>query len=361
MMDTARSFSAGYAEAREKFRAAAVAAGARLTSFTHPERGPDRGELACDVAVLGPEAAERVLLVISGTHGVEGFFGSGAQIDWLRRGEHTRLPPGLAVVLAHAINPYGFAWLRRVDHQNIDLNRNWIDFNAPLPVNAGYEALHAACLPEVWNDAAASALTACFVAQVRTRGYAATARALTGGQYVHPDGLFFGGAGPAWSRTVLEDIYRALLGGAAKVAILDYHTGLGPWGFGEQIVTEPKDHPAFQRAARWFGAAATSMLDGGSSSAELSGDGLAAAPALLPRAEVTTMALEVGTLPPEAVRDALAADNWLHARGDLESPLARRIKAQIRNAFYGDADDWKGMAAGQALLACRQAIAGLAG
>lgn len=358
-MDTARSFSASYQEARAKFRTAASVAGARLTAFTHPERGPDGGELACDVAVIGPESAERVLLVISGTHGVEGFFGSGAQVDWLRRGEHTRLPPGTTVILAHAINPYGFAWLRRVDHENIDLNRNWIDFSAPVPVNPGYEALHDACLPDSWSDAAAEALSAKFAAHASEHGPAATARALTGGQYAHADGLFYGGRRAAWSRAMLEAVYDANLGAAARIAILDYHTGLGPWGFGEQIVTEPKGHPAYTRAAAWFGVAATSMLDGGSSSAELSGDGLAAAPALLGHAEVTTMALEVGTLPSRAVRDALAADNWLHARGDLESPLARRIKAQIRDAFYGDADDWKGMAAGQALLACRQAIAGL--
>ena len=35
------------------------------------------------------------------------------------------------------------------------------------------------------------------------------------------------------------------------------------------------------------------------------------------------------------------------------------IKALVRAAFYGDADDWKGMVAGQSLAACRQAIAGL--
>jgi hypothetical protein len=36
------------------------------------------------------------------------------------------------------------------------------------------------------------------------------------------------------------------------------------------------------------------------------------------------------------------------------------IKAEVRDAFFGDADDWKGMVAGQSLLACRQAIRGLA-
>jgi len=61
-----------------------------------------------------------------------------------------------------------------------------------------------------------------------------------------------------------------------------------------------------------------------------------------------------------AVTTALRADAWLHTHGDPTGPEAQAIKAQIRDAFYGDADDWKGMVAGQSLLACRQALAGLA-
>ena len=51
----------------------------------------------------------------------------------------------------------------------------------------------------------------------------------------------------------------------------------------------------------------------------------------------------------------------VHAHGNPLSPAGRDIKKQIRAAFYGDADDWKGMVAGQSLLACRQALAGLQG
>jgi hypothetical protein len=63
------------------------------------------------------------------------------------------------------------------------------------------------------------------------------------------------------------------------------------------------------------------------------------------------MALEFGTLPVEAVMQALRADAWLHTHGQLDSAQGRAIKAQLRAAFYGDAGDWKGMIAGQALLA----------
>ena len=93
--------------------------------------------------------------------------------------------------------------------------------------------------------------------------------------------------------------------------------------------------------------------------APITGDGLEAAPRLIPHAEVTGMAIEIGTLLLADVLLALRADTWLHAHGDPLSSEATPIKAQVRAAFYGDADDWKGMVAGQSLLAIRQAIAGL--
>ena len=71
------------------------------------------------------------------------------------------------------------------------------------------------------------------------------------------------------------------------------------------------------------------------------------------------MALEFGTLPQPQVYMALRTDAWLHAYGDPLSPEGRRMKAQIRAAYYGDAPDWKGMVAGRSLMATRSALAAL--
>jgi hypothetical protein len=358
-MNSALSFSGDYATARSRFRAAAVAAGASLDSLAHPEPGRWGEALATDVAWLGPRDAERVLVTISGTHGVEGFCGSGAQLDWLERGEARRLPSGVAVLIIHAINPYGFSWLRRVTHENVDLNRNWVDFAAPPPENAGYEQLHAAAVPETWTTESQTQSARALGAFLGANGPAALQQALSGGQYRFPNGIFYGGARPTWSREAQTAIFAEYLGHASRVAIIDYHTGLGPWGFGERIITDHPGSAGYARAQAWYGLAVTSPSAGTSTSAPITGDGLEAAPRLLPHAEVTGMAIEVGTLSLEAVLLALRADAWLHAYGDPTSPAAAPIKAAIRDAFYGDSDDWKGMVAGQSLLAIRQATAGL--
>ena len=358
-MNAADSFAPDYAQARAKFREAVREAGGTLDSVPHPDRGPDGGDLSTDVAWFGPRSAPALLVMISATHGVEGFCGSGAQVDWLRRGEAARLPPDLAVLMIHAINAYGFAWLRRVTEDNVDLNRNWIDFSRPLPDNPGYAELSEAICPAEWSGPVREAADSVVGAYAARHGFPALQQAISGGQFTHPAGLFYGGNGPTWSRRTQSDLLAAYAGQAAKVAVIDYHTGLGPWGYGEQILTDRRGSPGFTRAARWWGAAITCPADGTSTSADITGDNLAALSDILPHADITAMALEVGTRPVIEVLTALRADAWLHSHGDLASPEGRAIKAQVRDAFYGDADDWKGMVAGQSLLAVRQAIAGL--
>jgi hypothetical protein len=353
-------FSATYAEARTKFLDAAKAAGASLSSYVHPERGPDGGELATDVAWIGPADAAGVLLLVSGTHGVEGHCGSGAQVDWLRRGEAAHRAPNVAVMLVHAINPYGFAWSRRVTHENVDLNRNFIDFSQPLPENPAYDRLADAAKPQTWTDEARAQSRATLRAYAREHGFPALIQAMSGGQYRHPDGIFYGGVGETWSRRTLEAVFRARLSAATDIGIIDYHTGLGPEGYAEQIVSVMPDTDEYRRAAAWHGLAVASQSGGESVSAKLAGDWLDAAPALLSHARVTGIALEYGTVESARVLEALRADNWLHAHGDPLSPEGQAIKAQIRGAFYVDTDVWRGMVLGQSLIAVRQALAGLA-
>ena len=358
-MNSADSFSATYAEARAKFRETVETAGGALEAIANPNRAPDGGDLSTDVAWFGPRGAEKVLVTVSGTHGGEGFCGSGAQIDWLLRGEHAAAPADLGVLMIHAINPYGFAWLRRVTEENIDLNRNWIDFSQPPPANPAYDELADAAVPPEWTPESQRETNRVLRSYAADHGPMGLQQALSGGQYRHSKGVFYGGAGPSWARRTQEAIYGHYLGGAAKVAIIDYHTGLGPWGYAEPIMSDPSGTAAYQRGQAWWGCNITCPSDGSSTSAETAGDNLTAAPQVLAHAEVTGIALEYGVQTLAEVFLALRADAWLHAYGDPLSPEGQVIKAQIRAAFYGDADDWKGMVAGQSLAACRQAIAGL--
>jgi hypothetical protein len=352
-------FSKDYAEARRKFRAAAVKAGAVLRSYPHPLKGPRGEELATDVARIGPAGAKRVLMIQSATHGVEGFCGSGAQIAWLKSGDWKRLPKGIAVVLVHAINPYGFAWIRRVTQENVDLNRNFPDFSA-LPKRSAYSEIQPHIFPERWDEASNNARRTAFREFVAKHGAMALQEAISGGQYAHADGIFFGGREPTWSHRTFAEIVARYCSKARSVAFVDLHTGLGPYGHGELISMGRPGVGQYDRNCAWYGPAVTSPEAGSSTSAKLVGLMEQALARMLPKTEVTSIAIEYGTYPTEEVLESLMADNWLHLRGELDSPLGRAIKARIRRAFYPDEDDWKELVALKARLVLRRAAAGLA-
>src|SRR5258708_5846363 len=264
-------FPTDYGDARSRFRRAAETAGGQLRSYRNPTSGPLGEALACDCAWFGPEDAAKVLVIMSGTHGVEGFCGSGIQLDWLEEGNAAALPADHAALAIHAINPCGFAWIRRVTEENVDLNRNFVDHGQALPRNDDYDALHDAICPGEWNAASRAATQARLEAFAASRGTAALQKAMSGGQYSHSDGIFYGGMEPVWARRTLTRILADFAGGARRVALIDFHTGLGPYGHGERIMTHPPESPASCRAEHWYGDVTNPAL-GTSASAEPHGD-----------------------------------------------------------------------------------------
>jgi Protein of unknown function (DUF2817) len=354
-------FPADYDSARRRFTEAARRAGAEVHPYAHPGKGPGGAALSSDVAWLGPQEAERVLVTISGTHGVEGFCGSGVQSGWFESGLARSMPENLALMAIHAINPHGFAWLRRVTEDNIDLNRNFVDFAAPLPENPGYDQLAEALCPATWDDATIAATNAVLTAYYEAEGAAGLQAAITNGQYKHPGGIFYGGRAPTWSHRTLKDIFARHLGRARRVAVIDYHTGLGPRGHGERICPASPGAAMLARVDDWYDGDFTCPALGTSSATEIRGFNVIGMEAAIPDAELTAIALECGTLPSEEVKLALRADNWLHLHGDPASAKGRALKAQIRAAFYEDADDWKEMVWERAVETQRLALAGLTG
>lgn len=75
-------FSPTFTEARHRFKTAAEKARAEL--FSYPVEAEESEQLTIDVAILGsnPEGA---LVISSGLHGVEGFFGSAVQLALLEK------------------------------------------------------------------------------------------------------------------------------------------------------------------------------------------------------------------------------------------------------------------------------------
>jgi hypothetical protein len=358
--------AAPYAEARHELLAAAEAAGATLSSHAHPSPGPDGGPLATDVARFGAPVGEaaQVVLLLSGTHGVEGHAGSGLQRNLVASGRLDRLPPGVAVVLVHAVNPYGMAWTRRVDHENVDVNRNFVD-PAHLPDNPLYDEVDHLLNPtDPELDPSDTSFIGGLMEFMGRVGELTAFRTLNGGQYSHPEGVQFGGQGVTWSRRTLEAIWDEQLPGARRAVNLDVHTGLGPTGGLTVFQTADEVELAAELGRRWYpqqmwraDRTTHDPIDHG-----LLGPGFdawASARGDAAPAETATFVVEFGTLDVIKGITAFRADNWLHHHGDRDSPTGRAIVDLMLDQFYVDDDGWRTAVAEQGEAAIGAALDGI--
>lgn len=356
-------FATDYASARAKFLAAADACGAQLDAHLHPHADGAQGEpLAVDVARIGGNDARHLLVLSSGVHGLEGRCGSGCQVALLHDTDLLAQfkRAGVALLLIHAVNPYGFSHERRVNEDNIDLNRNFLAHSlAPQDASKSseYDAVHPLLLPAEWPPSADNC--AAIAAYVQLHGERAFQRAVTTGQSSHPDGLFYSGRAPAWSNQILRQVLHGLAGAGQALAWIDLHSGLGVPGHGEKLYAGRDDPAELARARAWWGADVTSPRAGSSASEEVRGSVASAIYTACPAAQTTSIALEFGTVPLPTMIDALRADQWLRSHPDTPAAQRAEIQRQVAAAFYIDTDAWRGALVAQTRVAVLQACHGL--
>jgi uncharacterized protein DUF2817 len=355
-----RHFPKDYRTARTNFIAACEAADLGVTTRVHPsEKGADGKPLFLDTVTIGALDAPTAMLLISGTHGVEGYFGSAAQTGLVREGLAKRIADGTKLVILHALNPFGFAFDRRVNEDNADINRNFVDHAHP-PANKAYEQLAPWIAPKDISKEAMRAANARLRAFSEEHGAFALQEAISRGQYRFADGLYFGGARESWSARMLRDVLKEDFAHVKKLVVIDFHTGLGEHGAGEMITEDLPGSKAYGRQKAIWGERVKSSEAGESVSAPLVGTIDKAMAEWGRDRELTFAALEVGTLPVRDVFNALRKDNWLYcfARGVREH--ADDIRHEIRAAFYPETRDWKRAVFGHAEDAVNQALRTLA-
>jgi hypothetical protein len=250
-MATSDYFSGTYQEAREKFLL--TASGRQTKNVTYVLSGylgPKDEELSIDVAMLNIENASKLLILISGTHGVEGFCGPGCQVGFLNDQLFDAFPDDTGFLLIHGLNPFGFAWLRRTNEENIDLNRNFQDFSKPVPRSEAYAEIHEWLVPQEWEGSGRMHAEE-QLGKYKDKGMTAFQAAVSAGQYEYADGLFYGGMRQSWSNGIIKRIIAELIpAGVRRIAVFDFHTGLGPRGYGEPIYLG--DSGGLERAKNWF-------------------------------------------------------------------------------------------------------------
>ncbi len=336
------SFSDSYAQARGKFLAAASDAQARLHTHTLPDlKGPQGEALSCDVAVLGPEQAERAAIIVSGTHGIETFGMSAIQHRWLMARAGAAQPQDLKIVLVHAINPWAFAHKTRANENNVDLNRNFLRGQEwQVQPNESYDRL----APYFHSDPSDAAR--CFATWCAYRAYlgehgAHLENELFEGQNHRPDGLCYAGAEPQWSNVTFRHIIREHLGGARRIGFIDWHTGVGAFGQIVHLVFDPVQSPEYEAAARWWHLAPQepSAYKAGSTP-KFRGLLCQAIKQELPEALCAGGVIEFGTAEDYAMFRGDVLDVWLRNEGRSD-PDHDHFRDDYRNVLYPPDLSWR--------------------
>ncbi len=358
-----QAFATNYADARQRFVAQAQSLGAEVHRYAHPTLNtPDGQALSIDVARIGPEKATRTLLLLSGTHGLEGAAGSAVQLAWLASPSARALPADTNVVLVHVLNPYGYAHDTRTNESNVDLNRNFIDHAKPYPANAAYDELHPHLIPKDWTeDDLASVKTAVEGFRVQ-HGADALFNAMASGQYRHSEGLVFGGTRREWSNLTLERILKEQLAHSERVALIDWHTGIGEYGEPFFLCFNADDSEEQQQAAQWWSSERVlGQRPHGLARPDYQGLVFRGVEAFLPGRKVAGAVIEFGTRGPTA-SEALRLDQWLRFRAPGQPDAARdaQLRADLIDAFVPYSSVWRTSVLRHGLEITDQALHGVA-
>ena len=276
-------WSQSYEEARNKFRAAAAACGAKLETIAYDSRAGFEGvwrahapdgalpNLSIDIATLGdPATADGIIIHTSGVHGVEGYTGSAIQIAFLRRAADTKPNPKVALVLVHAVNALGMAEFRRWNERGVDLNRNYIGVRegaviegtdtpatfanlAALPYDL-YKKVSSAINIEAPSILPRVEFYSSIVPALLRYGFGSLKQAIAGGNYLpsaaekvkasrQPE-VFYGGFEMEQSVRLLHDLLERLgrkrTRAMPRAFHIDVHTGLGSYGHDSLLATDTR-------------------------------------------------------------------------------------------------------------------------
>ena len=328
-----RYFSSDYRTARSRFRESVDRAGGGLESLQLTSRGPAGEDLTIDIGWFGSDAPRSVLLHSSGLHGVEAFAGSAIQLRLIEG--LPALADDMAIVLVHVLNPYGMAWLRRFNENNVDLNRNFLKEDELYEGRPeGYDDLYSFLNPTRLPGIDMFVLRAAWL--ILRYGRSRGAAAVVVGQYDYPEGLFFGGHELQEGPRLYQDFLIRRMSSVERVFGIDVHTGLGRYGEDTVLVSESEYnrlHPLLGDRVQAF------SNEAGNVAYKIRGGLHEIVPQLSSTVKADVVGQEFGTYGQIRVLNALRKENFSHHHRamSVDDPL----KLKLRDAFYPDEPRWR--------------------
>ncbi|MCB0378782.1 MAG: DUF2817 domain-containing protein [Bdellovibrionales bacterium] len=177
---------------------------------------------------------ERLVIITSGTHGIEAFTGAAIQSQFMESGFDMGSLHNMGFLIVHSMNPWGFHHKRRVTENNVDLNRNFsLDNKLFETQNPGYTKLNTFLNPLDPVNATLFSEVGLFIKSLWllvTMGRATLAQAVVGGQYKYPKGVYFGGGKHEPQVPLFQNLLKRFAHSYKSVFHIDLHTGYGERG-----------------------------------------------------------------------------------------------------------------------------------
>ncbi|HPI41132.1 MAG TPA: M14 family metallopeptidase, partial [Pseudobdellovibrionaceae bacterium] len=186
--------------------------------------------------------SNRLFIFSSGLHGIEGLVGSSVQTEILKNYDLLFSDKDIDLLMIHIINPSGLKNFRRVNENNVDLNRNFPlskelynehENNLYKTENKDYERITAFLNPNTraetgfWNSTL-------FLLQslklIVSHGIEPLRRGILKGQYQNNKGIYFGGAQPEPQVQAMDQILKDVYKKYTDILFIDLHTGYGARG-----------------------------------------------------------------------------------------------------------------------------------
>lgn len=229
-MDFLNYFSKTYEESRESF----------LSDF---EKNKDHWASASlrndeileglfiDIARYNSKMKKNLLVLSSGLHGIEGYVGTAMIRCFSEKFIHTIDHENTSIITIHSLNPFGMKNYIRTNENNVDLNRNFVRNWQNLKKNHEYEKardyLESSC---ALADPFFNKLDFFFssIGQLIRSGGEGFKKAVLGGQYTYPDGLYYGGKDYEKSTEIMIDLIKKTLKDSFEnIIFIDLHSGIG--------------------------------------------------------------------------------------------------------------------------------------
>lgn len=339
-------FPMTFSQGKQWFKQLTIELGADYKSFKKPEHtSPDGSELSIDLAWFGPKDADKLFISIAGTHGMEYFAGAAGQFNWLLDYTEESFPGGCAVCLIHCLNPYGAAHFSRGNENFVDLNRNFLDFSMPLRPNPLVEELFDMLFTKDMDEHVINQTMLRYDEFMANTDPLAAMTALGGGQDTRSDGLIYSGTETQWEIQTLQHIIEHYFLTADKVALIDWHTGLGQFGEVANLINPTKGSEEYSLATNWWGKAVeTKEIYDNGEMPEFVGHvchGIVDA-VTTNGGQIVDAVMEFGTVDNRTVIPALLIDRWLRFEcADITSEQAIVLRTLMMERFNPTQYSWR--------------------